>query len=315
MRVVCIGECMVELRSGGGDAFLRSYAGDVYNTCVYLKRSLPGAQVQFLTATGEDAMSRAMRRAWHNEGIDDQLAFSIDGGTPGLYLIETDGAGERSFHYWRKDSAARRWLQLLLAAGDDPLLGADVVYVSGIALAILSAEDRVAALALLQRLRGRVGRIAFDPNVRASLWESHDTAAATLGAALAACDIAMPSTDDLHWLFQIASPDAQINLIRDRGVPEIALTLGAHGCLIEAQQARTRIAAPAVPHVLDTSGAGDAFNGAYLAARLRGLAPTQAAAQGLAVASRVVSHSGAIITAAQSHPAGCEEVGLRMNDL
>jgi 2-dehydro-3-deoxygluconokinase len=304
MRAVCIGECMVELRSAGGDAFLRSYAGDVYNTSVYLKRSLPEAQVQFLTATGDDVMSHAMRSAWAGEGIDDSLAFTINGATPGLYLIETDGTGERSFHYWRRDSAARRWLQWLLAAGEDRLWGADIVYVSGIALAILSAEDRTAAIALLKRLRGRVGRIAFDPNVRVSLWESHNTAAATLAAAFAACDIALPSTEDLHWLFQIVAPDEQIDRIGEHGVREIALTLGAHGCLLEAQGSRSRIASPHVSQVLDTSGAGDAFNGAYLAARLCGHSPAQAAMQGLAVAARVVSHPGAIIAASRSHPAG-----------
>jgi 2-dehydro-3-deoxygluconokinase len=304
MRAVCIGECMVELRAAGGDTFSRSYAGDVYNTSVYLKRSLPEAQVQFLTATGDDAMSHAMRSAWAAEGIDDSLAFTINGASPGLYLIETDHAGERSFHYWRKDSAARRWLQLLMAAGESRLSGADIVYISGIALAILSAEDRAAAIALLQRLRGRVGRIAFDPNVRISLWESHHTAAATLSAALAACDIALPSTEDLHWLLQIGSPDAQIDRLCERGVREVALTLGAHGCLLEAQGARSRIPNPAVSPVLDTSGAGDAFNGAYLAARLRGRPPAQAATQGLAVAARVVTHPGAIIPASRSHPAG-----------
>jgi 2-dehydro-3-deoxygluconokinase len=306
MRVVCIGECMVELRSAGGDHFLRSYAGDVYNTCVYLKRSLPQAEVQFLTATGDDAMSHAMRRAWQAERIDDGFAFVIQGGTPGLYLIETDEAGERSFHYWRKDSAARRWLQLLREQGEEALLGADVIYISGIALAILSAEDRAAVLALMQRLRGRVGRIAFDPNVRVSLWESHNSAVATLSAALAACDLALPSTDDLHWLFRLSSPEAQVDRLRDLGVRETALTLGAHGCLLDDNGARSRIASPSVARVIDTSGAGDAFNGAYLAGRLKGYAPARAAAGALLIASRVVTHTGAIIPASHSHPAGAD---------
>jgi 2-dehydro-3-deoxygluconokinase len=306
MRVVCIGECMVELRSAGGDHFLRSYAGDVYNTCVYLKRSLPQADVHFLTATGDEAMSHAMRRAWRAESIDDSLAFVIKDGTPGLYLIETDEAGERSFHYWRKDSAARRWLQLLRQHGDEVLLGADVIYLSGITLAILSVEDRAAVLALLQRLRGRVGRIAFDPNVRASLWESHHTAVATLSAALAACDVALPSTDDLHWLFQLSSPEAQVDRLRDLGVHEIALTLGAHGCLLDDNGSRLSVASPVVARVIDTSGAGDAFNGAYLAGRLKGHAPARAADEALIIAARVVTHTGAIIAASHSHPAGAD---------
>src|SRR5258708_3753407 len=125
-RIVCIGECMVELRAVGADTFARSYAGDAYNTAVYLKRSLPAAQVQFLTATGDDAMSKAMRRVWRVQEIDDALAFPVAGGRVGLYLIETDAFGERSFQYLRKDFAASRWLALLEEAGEPALHGAGI---------------------------------------------------------------------------------------------------------------------------------------------------------------------------------------------
>ena len=85
---------MVELRAVDAQQFSLSFAGDVYNTAVYLKRSLPAAQVQFLSATGDDGMSLAMRRMWRAQQIDDTLAFAVKGGSPGLYLIETDARGE-----------------------------------------------------------------------------------------------------------------------------------------------------------------------------------------------------------------------------
>ena len=118
---------MVELREKDPDCFARGYAGDVYNTAVYLKRSLPAAQVQLLTATGDDALSDAMRASWRSECIEETLAFRVSGGTPGLYMIETDAAGERRFHYWRRDSAARRWWALLAAHGEAALMGADIL--------------------------------------------------------------------------------------------------------------------------------------------------------------------------------------------
>jgi 2-dehydro-3-deoxygluconokinase len=302
MRAVCIGECMVELRTIDGDSFARSYAGDVYNTAVYLKRSLPEASVQFLSATGDDAMSRSMRAAWRAHDIDDSLAFTVKGGSPGLYLIETDAAGERRFQYWRNDSAARRWLTLLLAHGESVLAGADIVYISGIALAILRPEERLHAIEMLRRLRGRVGHIAFDPNVRAALWENRETAAATISAALAASDAALPSTEDLRWLFDIQAPAQQMELLQENGVQEMAITLGPNGCLVSDGKTRTLIPCPNAPSVVDTSGAGDSFNGAYLAKRLQGGSPLQAAHAGLAVASRVVTHAGAIVPASTSHP-------------
>jgi 2-dehydro-3-deoxygluconokinase len=305
-RVICIGECMLELRATGADTFARAYGGDVYNTSVYLKRSFPDAQVQFLTATGNDAMSAAMREAWRAEGIDDELAFTVDGGTPGLYLIENDALGERRFHYWRGASAARDWFALLLDRGEKMLWGADVVYLSGIALAILRPADRGGAIELLRRLRAHVGRIAFDPNVRPTLWDTAPVAAATLRAALSLTDIALPSTDDVRLLSSIVDPDEQMNLMQELGVQEAALTLGADGCVTCEGATRTRLPAPAVDSVTDTSGAGDAFNGAYLASRLRGGSVVEAARSGLLLGCRVVTHAGAIVPLTVSHPELCQ---------
>lgn len=299
-RVVCIGECMVEMRASGENRFERGFAGDVYNTAVYLKRSLPEARVQFATATGDDALSAAMRESWQMEGIDDALAFTVRGGAPGLYLIETHGAGERRFHYWRSNSAARQWLAQL-QPHESSLDGADLVYFSGISLAILSAPEREAALELFQRLRNHVGLIAFDPNVRLTLWESAPIAAACIAAAFSVCNISLPSSEDLTQAFNIERPLQQLELLRGWGVREAALTLGAAGCLL-GPHTPAHVPSHLVESVIDTSGAGDAFNGAYLAKRLQGLTPVQAAEAGLRVASRVVTHAGAVVPSNVSHP-------------
>lgn len=302
MRIICIGECMVELRATAADAFARAYAGDAYNTAVYLKRSLPDAQVQFLTGIGDDPMSRAMREVWSAEGIDGALGFTVKGGAPGLYLIENDARGERRFHYWRSNSAARRWFELLQDRDETVLWGADAVYLSGISLAILSPLERAGAIELLRRLRPHVGRIAFDPNVRLALWETAQAAAATIGEALSIADIALPSTDDARLLLGVDDSSEQMNRLQGAGVREIALTLGAGGCLVSDGGVRMRLPAPQAASIVDTSGAGDAFNGAYLATRLRGGSAVEAAESGLAVGSRVVTHVGAVVPMSVSHP-------------
>ena len=293
---------MVELRASAENTFERAYAGDVYNTAVYLKRSLPDAQVQFLTAVGDDATSQAMRDAWHMEGIDDAFAFTVEGALPGLYLIETDARGERRFQYWRSNSAARRWLSLLQAQGESVLWGADIIYFSGIALAILNSNERSSAIELLRRVRTHVGRIAFDPNVRLALWDTRQSAAETIESALSICDVALPSSEDIAGLFRLEEPEQQANLLLAMGVRELALTLGSSGCLVVDGEVHTRLPAPAVDMVADTSGAGDAFNGAYLATRLRGGSAEEAAQAGLMVGSRVVTHAGAIVPKSISHP-------------
>jgi 2-dehydro-3-deoxygluconokinase len=293
---------MVELRGAGEDLFSRSYAGDVYNTAVYLKRSLPEAQVQFLTATGTDATSQTMRKVWRLQGIDDALAFTLEDALPGLYLIETNALGERRFEYWRSNSAARAWFRLLQAHGESVLHGADIIYFSGISLAILPPEERAAAIEMLRRARPHLGRIVFDPNVRLALWESAQCAAQTITEALSICDIALPSAEDIERLFKIDTPELQAQLLREFGVQELAITMGSSGCLIETATERLRLPAAATRTVVDTSGAGDAFNGAYLAGRLQRHSLQQAAQAGLLLGTRVITHAGAIVPTWVSHP-------------
>jgi len=301
MRAVLIGECMVELREAGEGLLAKAFAGDAYNTAVYLKRSAPGVQVQFLSVTGADPLSQAMRSAWRAEGVEDALAFTDPDGSPGLYMIELDDAGERRFHYWRSGSAARQWMSRLRAGGGDPLSGAGLVYLSGISLAILPPDEQAQALLLMRSLHGRVGKLAFDPNVRLRLWPDAEAARAVLEPAMSAADVLLPSVEDMNLLHGEATPEAHAAWLWRHGAREVAMTLGADGALVVTREGRARLPAPPTT-VVDTSGAGDAFNGAYLAARMAGAEPEAAAEAGLAVAARVVSAPGAIVPAAVSHP-------------
>jgi 2-dehydro-3-deoxygluconokinase len=303
MRVVCIGECMVELRQAGDGLYARGFAGDAYNTAVYLKRSSPQTEVSLLTVTGAGPLSVAMRQAWASQGVDDALAVAVDGTEPGLYMIELSPSGERGFRYWRSASPARQWFSRLIAdGGADRLAGADLVYLSGISLAILRPDEQRAAIGWLAALKGRVGRIAFDPNVRPALWPDLAAARRAMEPLFAIADILRASREDGALLYGLEDPKAQIEAFRRAGAGEIALTLDADGCLSAAGGAAVLLPAPPVAVVRDTSGAGDAFNGAYLAARLLGEAPIEAARAGLGVASRVVTHAGAIVPAEVSHP-------------
>jgi 2-dehydro-3-deoxygluconokinase len=307
MRAVCIGECMVELRQADGELYVRAFAGDAYNTAVYLKRSAPRSHVAFLTATGDDPLSCAMRAAFAAEGIEDTHAFIVKGREPGLYMIELDATGERRFHYWRSASAARCWLALLMQnGGADRLAGVDLLYLSGISLAIQPDEARNEAINLFASLRDRVGRIAFDANVRPALWRDLDTARMAIAPMIRIADILRASQEDATLLYGAREPQAQIEAFRAAGAREIALTLGAQGCVVTTEDGEAALPAPAVK-VNDTCGAGDAFTGAYLAERLGGASPLVAAGVALKIASRVVTYPGAIVPAKISHPedAGC----------
>ena len=289
---ICIGECMVELRPVDDGHLKRGFAGDAFNTAVYLKRSAPDIDVAFLTATGDEALSNAMVDTWRAEGLSDRLVFRIPGQRPALYLIETNEKGDRKFHYWRSETPAKEWLRLLLAAGGAGLLdSADLVYVSGISLAILSYADRQAAIELLGTVKTRD---AFDPNIRPALWKSMDEAKHSFEAMVRLSSIVLPSRQDYQLMYGMDDPDEQIHFTAGLTEGEIALTCDEDGCRLRADGRTVALPTQAVK-VVDTSGAGDSFNGAYLAARLRGEDAMTAAKAGLALAAKVVAQPGAII--------------------
>lgn len=293
-NAICIGECMVELRSEGHDLYRRNFAGDAYNTAVYLKRASPVLDVAFCTGIGADPLSAEMRGSWESEGIDTRLVFTVADRTPGLYLIETDAKGERRFHYWRKGSAATCWWQELKAHNAETILSdADLVYFSGISLAILTSQERGEFLKMLRGLKRR-GRIAFDPNLRLRLWPMAQEAQEVFEELVVIADIVLPSSQDLDDLYTPSKAEAHAERLIAQGAREFALTDGEAGCWVYDGALR-HLRQTGRVIALDTSGAGDSFNGAYLAARLAGESPGQSAEKGMHLAAQVVTHMGAIM--------------------
>ena len=302
MKLAAIGECMVEAtldRAGpfAGPARL-GFGGDTLNTAVYARRCLPdsGSKVSYVTALGDDVFSDDMAAAWQAEGLDTDLVYRLPGRRPGLYAISTDDAGERRFFYWRQEAAVRS----LLEEGRDRdiaerLADFDLVYLSGITLAILGEAGRQSLFDLLRPLRADGLRVAFDGNHRPILWPDPGTAIAAYEAVGALTDIALPTLDDETALHGDGDAGTAAERWLARGATEVAVKCGAEGCRVFTRDAHWEVPGRTVAQVVDTTAAGDSFNGAYLAARLQGAAPDAAAAEGCALAAVVIQHQGAIM--------------------
>ena len=298
-RAAFIGECMIELRHSAPDVLRLGFAGDVFNAAAYFARSAPpsAVAVEFVTITGDDPYSARMRETWRAYGVGDTLAPVLAGGRPGLYLIRLDGDGERTFYHYRAESAARGLFGPDQPASvDDAIEACDLVYLSAITLSIMTAAARQRLLRVLAAARAHGARVVFDSNYRPSGWASPSQAAAVITGTLAQTDIALPTLTDEQAVFGDVDAMSCVQRLRGAGVREIVVKLGAGGCLVAGPSgAAERV--PAVPGVVvvDTTAAGDAFNGGYLAARLRGDAPLAAARAGNGLAAQVVAAPGALL--------------------
>jgi len=262
---------------------------------VYLCRELGDiGNVDYVTALGDDSFSDAMCQQWTDEGLGIGLVQRLVGRLPGLYCIQTDANGERKFLYWRNEAAVR---DCFTTPAAEPILAAlpdyDVVYFSGITLAVLGEVGRERLLQTLIETRRRGGKVVFDNNYRPRLWASAEVARAAYHTVLAQVDIALLTEDDELALFGYA--DSEQVFAAYPAIEEVVLKRGADACLIRSAGERFSVPAVKVEKVVDTTAAGDSFSAAYLASRLKGGSPEQAAVAGHGLASRVIQVPGALI--------------------
>jgi Sugar kinases, ribokinase family len=292
---------MIEMRGLPGALFSQTFGGDTLNAAVYLSRLGAGNGIvaDYVTAIGADAFSVAMRQLWRDEGVGDQHVRVIKDALPGLYFIQTDDQGERRFAYWRGEAAARRVFDGPEA--DDVLRALadyDYVYLSGISLAILTAGGRERLMLALGQARQSGTRIVFDNNYRPHLWPDASSARKAYSDMLRLTDLALITWEDDSALFGYADPEALFGAYARFGVGEVALKRGPASCLIQCPTGRFEVPAEQVRQIVDTTAAGDSFSAAYLACRLQGGEPQQAARWGHTLAAEVVQHPGALIPAA-----------------
>ena len=297
MRIACIGEAMVELRvPTGSDGTGIGFAGDTLNTAIYLARALgPSHEVAFVSVVGQDALSDRMAAFIAAEGVSVTHLFRHATRLPGIYAIATDAAGERTFSYWRENSAAR----CLFDGVQDDLKSAmqrfDVVYFSAITLAIISPVARERLLAWLADFRKDGGLVAFDSNYRPRLWPDGDVARDIIERAWRLCDIALPSVDDEMALFGDPDPQAVLTRFAGYGAKVGALKRGAEGPLPIGGAGPAVQNYASAPQIIDTTAAGDSFAGGFLGTYLTTGDLDRAMAAGHEFARRVIGYPGAIV--------------------
>lgn len=271
-----------------------SYGGDTLNTSIYLARL--GIDVDYVTALGDDSMSEWMLSQWVEEGVGCDLVVRIANAVPGLYMIQLDEHGERSFLYWRKNSPATKLFDDRDGAARlfDKLADYPQIYLSGITLALYAEPARERLMAFLSEYRRNGGSILFDGNYRERLWPSAEAARQAYEAIYRVADLALPTDEDEALLFGQESKEALVARLHSYGVKSVVLKQGADGCWVCSEQESVHVSA--VPtQVVDSTSAGDSFNAGFIAAKIKGENSEAAAQLANELASTVIQHRGAII--------------------
>ncbi|MDG1751122.1 MAG: sugar kinase, partial [Thalassotalea sp.] len=229
-NIFLFGECMIELMTASEDkssnTLKQSFAGDVFNTAVYLKRSFPQVKVRLVTAVGKDNFSLDMIKYFESENIDTDLVFQSETKIPGLYSIQLDDQGERSFTYWRENSAARTVMDFIDDKATEQLTSGDLFFFSGISLAVIQPEARASFWQKLTQLKTAGVKIVFDPNYRARMWKDKAETIQAYEQAFKLADIALPGVEDLESLYGITTVEGVIEFFEYFSISELVIKNG-----------------------------------------------------------------------------------------
>lgn len=285
-EIICLGEPMLEFNQQSDGRYLAGHGGDSSNCAIAAARQ--GACVGYVTRLGADTFGDSFMQLWREEGVDASTVIRDPQAHTGIYFVTHSESGH-SFSYMRAGSAASRISPENLPL--DYIRGAKILHSSGISQGISeSAADAVFAAMRAAKEAGAL--ISYDPNLRLKLWPL-DRARAVIHAAMALCDIALPSLDDASQLIGQDDPDAIADHYLALGAKIVALTLGPDGSLVATPEERRRVAGRRVMSV-DATGAGDTFDGTFLAEIASGSSPFEAAKYANAAAALATQGYGAV---------------------
>jgi 2-dehydro-3-deoxygluconokinase len=295
INIAVIGECMVELYEKEEGIYQQTFGGDSFNCAVYLKRCLKKAKVEYITVLGKDNLSNKMLSFFHKENLLTSYVEQLENKNPGLYIINTKN-GERSFEYWRGQAAAKElFVTSNLEKLAKDLMHFDMIYFSAITLAIMGEQGRDNFFKIIKKARAKGVKIVFDSNYRPRLYNSKDDAKRIYEKVVNYTDIFLPSIDDEIDLWGESDPLKIIEKSLKSGIEEIIITCGKEDIVCHYDGVTKYMKTKQLKNIIDSTSAGDSFNGQYLASRLKEKSIKKSVKKAKKLASKVIMHKGAII--------------------
>lgn len=236
--------------------------GDALNEALALARL--GVKPLPVSVVGEDPAGDFVLRALADAGVDAACVRREAALDTGVNVVLVGPDGERRFITSASGSLRRLSLAYILPALDSPAFaGVKIACLASLFVSPLLSLDDTAAL--FDALKAR-GIVLCADTTRPKNGETLKEA----GAALSRLDYFFPNRDEAALLTGESDPDRAADALVEAGVKHVAIKLGGDGCLLKSRGERHRV--PAFPGVtpIDTTGAGDTFAAAFIAALTEG---------------------------------------------
>ncbi len=286
--LIALGEPMVEFNQarGSSDQYLQGFGGDTSNCTIAAARL--GLRTAYITRVGSDAFGQMFLDLWQHEGVDIRGVRIDASAHTAVYFVEHPTTGH-TFSYLRAGSAASHIRPVDLPL--DLIRDSKVLHVSGISQAISECACDT-AFAAMEAAREAGTKISYDPNLRLKLWPL-PRARAVIMATIPLCDWFLPSLEEAAQLSGLDEPEAVLDWCHARGAPVVALKMGADGTWVSTPTMREHLRGHRLASV-DTTGAGDCFDGAFAARLITGDSPLEAARYANAAAALKTLGYGAV---------------------
>lgn len=266
--ILTIGEMLIDLtQTGVSDQGIPVYTafpgGAPANVAVAAAKL--GASTAFIGKVGNDAFGKLLVDTVKNNGVNADGMIVTDTDNTTLAVVSLQQSGERDFAFYRKGFADTQLLESEIS--DDTLKNTHILHFGSVSM----TEDpsRTATFNSALRAKNMGATITYDPNYRASLWDSLDDALVQMKMPLSIVDILKISDEELPLIADTDDPEEGTKLLSERyGIPLILLTLGAKGAYYRFGDC-TGLCEGVKVKVADTNGAGDTFFGAFLSGMAR----------------------------------------------
>ncbi len=260
--ITALGECLIDftpagLSKDGMQLFERNPGGAPANVLTCAARL--GRRTAMIGKVGADMHGRFLRETMQAQKIDTTYLLETDKAFTTLAFVTLSPDGERDFAFARKPGADT---QLAEAELPEELLKSTGIFHVG-SLSLTQEPVRGATLASIRKAKAAGAVISYDPNYRPLLWPDEKTAVEQMRSLIPLADAVKLSDEECVLLTGESDPKRAAQALLRQGVACVAVTLGAAGALLTNRQGGCTVDGFSV-HTVDTTGAGDAFWGAFL---------------------------------------------------